>query len=66
MYAAMRVVFVTVLFHAADWNKQEEIFEVLTLGLTDCCGWMAGVACLGKGSKLTQRIKTTQKFLSVT
>lgn len=51
MYAAIRVVFVTVLFHAADWNKPEEIFEVLTLGLTDCCGWMAGVACLGKGSK---------------
>lgn len=43
----MQVVFVTVLFHAADWNEPERIFEVLTPGLTECCGWMAKVTCIG-------------------
>lgn len=48
LHAAMRVVFVTVLFHAADWNEPEKIFEVLTPGLTDSCGWMAKVTCNGR------------------
>lgn len=43
----MRVVFVTLLFHAADWNEPEKIFEALTPGLTDCCGWKAKVTCTG-------------------
>lgn len=30
LYPAMRVVFVTVLFHAADWNNPEKVFDVLT------------------------------------
>ncbi len=31
LYPAMRVVFVTVLFHAPDWNNLEKVFDVLTL-----------------------------------
>lgn len=33
----MRVVFVTVLFHAADWNDLAELFEAST----GSCGWVA-------------------------
>lgn len=31
LYPAMRVVFVTVLFHAPDWNNLDKVFEVVTV-----------------------------------
>lgn len=44
-HAAVPLVFVTVLFHAADWNEPKKIFEVLTV----VAGWPELLA-LGVGA----------------
>lgn len=38
----MQVVFVTVLFHAPDWNNLDSVFDVLTLVFMEVLLWLGG------------------------